>query len=76
MYVCMRREKHEVHTESTHTHTQRQTQRHTQTNKKGGTQCGPSVGSVGDKGRRITGGPWGAEQVICLKHEQTEHTPT
>lgn len=37
---------------------------------------GPSAGSVGDKGCRITGGPWGAEQVNCLKHEQTERTAT
>lgn len=35
-----------------------------------------SVGSVGDKGCRITGGPWGAAQAICLKHEQTECTAT
>lgn len=35
-----------------------------------------SVGSVGDKGCRITGGPWGAEQAICLKHEQTECAAT
>lgn len=40
------------------------------------TWCRPSVRSVGDKGCRTTGGPRGAEQVICLKQEQTEHTPT
>lgn len=42
----------------------------------GRTRRRPSVRAVGDKGRRITGGPWGAEQVICLKHEQTEHNAT
>lgn len=36
----------------------------------------PPVGSVGDKGCRITGGPQGVEQVICLKREETERTPT
>lgn len=36
----------------------------------------PSAGTVGAEGCRITGRPWGPKQVICLKHEQTEHTLT
>lgn len=35
-----------------------------------------SAGAVRDKGCRITGRPWGPEQVICLKHDRTEHTLT
>lgn len=35
-----------------------------------------AAGAVGDEGCRKTGRPWGPEQVICLKHEQTEHTLT
>lgn len=36
----------------------------------------PSAGAVGDEGCKITRRPWGPQQVICLKHEQTEHTLT
>ena len=46
----------------THTHTRTQRER--------------VLGSLEDKGCRITGGPWGGQAVICLKQEQTAQTQT
>lgn len=73
LYVCASTRKHikmvYAHTEVSHKHARTCTQVQVHT-------VHAVCRSRGDKGRRITGGPWGAEQVICLKHDQTEHTPT
>lgn len=75
LYVCASARKHIKGYMHTHKFSHKPPHTCTQASEKY-TRCRPSVGAVGDKGRRITGGPWGAEQVICLKHDQTEHTPT